>query len=83
MAVLTTFFNTPFTPTKTVFRVQVSGGARLESRNSSSAAFWAPVLSDKLIPETISGVVLINNDVPGAEYRVIQTHTGSQLSVDE
>ena len=83
MAVLTTSFNTPFTPTKAVFRVQVNGGARLESRNSASVGFWSPVLTDKLIPETISGIVLVRNDVDGAEYRVVQTHSGSQVAVDE
>jgi hypothetical protein len=78
MSSLTTSFDTEFEPTLTVFRVQVNGVGELVSKNSIGAAAFAPVAGNP-----ISGVVEVQNNVPGAIYKVISRSTGATLEVDE
>lgn len=83
MASITTTLGATFTPTKTVFRVQVNGCAQLMTRNSASVATWDPVLGPNMDPVKLSGVVLVQNDVIGAQYQLVALTNGTTIAVDE
>lgn len=83
MASLTTALDTIFTPTGSVFRVQVNGRARLVSRNSASVSTWDPVVDERGAPAEISGVVQVSNDIAGAQYMLSAVTSGTTVAVDE
>lgn len=78
-AVLTTAYATPFTPTGTVFNVQVTdGSAQLMRRNNGGAA-WAPV-------EVLGPGAYIINNVAGAIWKFTAPPGGTTtaaVSADE
>lgn len=83
MASITTSLNTPFTPTKTVFRVQVNGSAMLVSKNSSGVAQFAPVLDENMRPVIIEGVIEVSNNPTGPVYMLVPQSNGTTIAVDE
>lgn len=83
MPTLTSALNTAFTPTKTAFAVQVTGGTCYLERRQTAGAAWAPVLAANGQAVMKVGAYDITNVALGAQYRFVAAADNPVVQADE
>lgn len=83
MPTLTTALNTTFTPTKTAFAVQVTGGTCYLERRQTTGAAWAPVLAPSGQSVMKVGAYDITNVNIGSQYRFVSASGNPVVQADE
>lgn len=83
MPTLTTALNTTFTPTKTAFAVQVSGGTCYLERRQTTGAAWVPIQAPNGKAVMTTGGYDITNVVVGSQYRFVPVSGNPVVQADE
>lgn len=83
MPTLTAALNTTFTPTKTSFAAQVTGGTCYLERRQTAGAAWAPVLATNGQALMKTGAYDITNVAAGSQYRFVAATGNPVVQADE